>query len=49
MYMKVYKPSINEWLMIIIFLIVAINGFTHMPDVKEENIINQAVIINNYE
>jgi len=28
--MKLYKPNINEWIMIIVFTLVALNGFYHL-------------------
>jgi len=28
--MKLYKPTINEWIMIVVFVLVAINGFYHI-------------------
>ncbi len=27
--MKIYKPNINEWIMIIIFVVIASNGLYH--------------------
>ena len=28
--MKIYKPTINEWTMIIIFVVIAFNGLLHL-------------------
>ena len=28
--MKIYKPTINEWIMIVIFVVIAFNGLTHL-------------------
>ena len=27
---KIYKPTLREWIMIILFILVAINGFYHL-------------------
>jgi hypothetical protein len=28
--MKIYKPTINEWIMIVVFVVIAFNGLTHL-------------------
>ncbi|SVC71038.1 uncharacterized protein METZ01_LOCUS323892 [marine metagenome] len=28
--MKIYKPTINEWVMIVVFVVIAFNGLLHL-------------------